>query len=602
MCAFCYLSLMRIFFIITAFFYFQLGLAQNLQIANNYYKQGKLEQALTSYEELYKNNKASSQIIIGLAKTYRQLEHYNEAIELLENSYKSNKERFEYLIEIGVTHNINKNTKEASSSFKKVINYVEENPNKGSYTARIFQSYNLLQPAIECFEIAMQKNEALNYSVDIGRMYGELGQYKNMFNSYLDYMLSRPEYMMTIKRRLDEFITEDPENEANIVFRKILLKRNQQQPDIFYNELLSWIFTQQKQFKKSFLQEKAIYAKTEDGIPQITNLAMNAKENKDYKTAEEALLFIIEKSELESYSIHANMHLQRLHIETYDKKKYNDINNEYKVLIKQYGKNSKTLNLLLDYSHFLGFKQDKKQEAISFLKPLLKKNFSKIEKAKIEILLADVLVLNNKFNQALIYYTRAKKKVKNHPLSQEASFKIAKASYYKGDFDWAKTQLNVLKASTTQLIANDAMELALVIEDNTREDSTFTALKLYAKAELYTFQEQPEKAMNILNKLTQEYKGNEIEDDALFKQAKLYLKENKIEEAIKSFHKIISFFPNSLLVDDTYYELGNIYSKQQEIDKAKENFEQIIFNHADSIYYVEARKSYRKLRGDDLVN
>jgi len=117
-----------------------------------------------------------------------------------------------------------------------------------------------------------------------------------------------------------------------------------------------------------------------------------------------------------------------------------------------------------------------------------------------------------------------------------------------------------------------------------------------------TFQEQPEKAMDILNKLTLEYKGNSIEDDALFKQAKLYLKDNKTEEAIKSFNKIIDFFPNSLLADDTYYELGKIYSNQQNIDKAKENFEQIIFNHADSIYYVEARKAYRKLRGDDLIN
>ena len=346
MCAFCYLSLMRIFFVITAFLYLQLGFSQNLQIANNYYEQGKLEKALTSYEELYKNNKASSQIIIGLAKTYRQLEYYNEAIELLEISFKDNKDRFEYLIEIGVTHNINKNTKKASDSFDQVIDYVEENPSKGSYIARIFQSYNLLQPAIECFEIAMQKNELLNYSAEIGRMYGELGQFKSMFNNYLDYMLSRPEYMMNIKRRLDEFITEDPENEANIIFRKTLLKRNQQQPDIFYNELLSWMFTQQKQFRKSFLQEKAIYAKTNDGIPQIANLAMSAKENKDYETAKEALDFIIEKSELESYSIHAHMHLQRLLIETSDKKNYNEINNQYESLIEKYGKNSKTLSLI----------------------------------------------------------------------------------------------------------------------------------------------------------------------------------------------------------------------------------------------------------------
>lgn len=593
---------MRIFFTLIFLLCFRLGVSQNLQIARNYYEQGQLEKAVVSFEELYKTNKASSQVVIGLAKCYRQLERYDEAVSLLEKSFKNNKNRPEYLLELGVTHNINKKTTEAQTAFDRVIAFVSETPNRGSYMARMFQSYNLLKPAISCFNIAMADNEALNYSLEIGRMYGELGEFDNMFSSYLDYMLNRPEYMSNIKRRLDEFVTEDPENEANIIFRKTLLKKNQVQPDILYNELLSWLFTQQKQFRKSFLQEKAIYSKTNDGIPQIANLAMNAKENGDYETAEEALNFIVEKSDLESYTVHGHMLLQRLHIETYEKKQYKEINENYEELLSEYGQNSKTLTMLLDYAHFLGFKQDQKQQAISLLKPLLKDKFNKLEKAKIEILLADILVLNNKFNQALIYYTRAKKKVKNHPLAQEASFKIAKASYYKGDFDWAKTQLNVLKASTTQLIANDAMELALVIEDNTQEDSTFVALKLYAKAELYTFQEQPEKAMAIYNELGRDYKGNAIEDDALYKQAALYLEDQNTEESIKCYEKIIAYFPESLLADDTYYQLGMLYSQEENISKAKENFEQIIFNHADSIHYVEARKAYRKLRGDDVVN
>ena len=602
MCAFCYLSLMRIFFIITSLLCFLSGFSQNLQIARNYYEQGQLEKALASYEDLYSKNKANSQTVIGLAKTYRQLERYDNAIQLLKTSFKQNKTRLEYLLELGVTHNISKNKAKAEATFNEVIEYTKKTPNKGSYMARLFQSYNLLKPAIACFNIAMEDNEALSYGLEIGRMYGELREYSNMFDNYLDYMIQRPNYIVNIKRRLDEFITEDPENEANIIFRKTLLKKNQVEPNILYNELLSWMYTQQKQFRKSFLQEKAIYAKTDDGIPQIIDLAYNAKENNDYKTAQEALNFVIEKSEQESYVIGAHGQLQQLLIETATPKEYANINKTYVSLIDQYGKNKKTLNLLIDYAHFLGFKQDEKKQAASLLKPLLKKGFNKIEKAKIEILLADILVLDNKFNQALINYTRAKKKVKNHPLSQEASFKIAKASYYKGDFEWAKTQLNVLKASTTQLIANDAMQLALVIDDNTQEDSTFTALKLYAKAELYTFQEQPKKAMEVFNEIARDYKGNAIEDDALFKQAALFLAENKTTEAIDCYNKIVSFFPNSLLIDDTYYQLGTLYTKQEKITEAKDNFEQIIFNHADSIYYVEARKAYRKLRGDAVIN
>lgn len=593
---------MRVFITLLLLLGFQLVSAQNLRIAQSYYDNGELEKALISFEELYIKNKSNAQAIIGLAKCYRQLERYQDAENLLTKSFKANNTRAEYLLESAVTNNIAKNKEKTQHFISAVIDFVEENPDQGTYLGRKFKEYNMLKPAITCLTMAMDSNPSLTYNFEIAKMYGELADYEGMFSSYIDHMIERPDYIMTVKRRLDEFITEDPENEANIKFKKTLLKKNQQTPDIFYNELLSWLFIQQKQYRKAFLQEKAIYKKTEDGIPQLLSLAISAKKNEVFDIAEETLNFIIENNDLEAYTIEAHQQLQQIRIKTYPKTKYPEINDSYSSLIKEFGKEEETLDLMLDYAHFLGFKQDKKQEAEKFLKPLLKLKFNKFNKAKIEILLADILVLDNKFNQALIYYLRAKKKVKNHPLAQEASFKTAKASYYKGDFEWAKTQLNVLKASTTQLIANDAMELALVIEDNTQDDSTFVALKKYAKAELYTFQEQPHKAMEIYNDLTTSFTGSAIEDDALFKQALLYIEENKLEKAIANFQKIIRFIPNSLLLDDAYFKLGKLYENQNDIKNAQQNYEQIIFNHADSIHYVEARKAYRKLRGDEDIN
>src|SRR5690606_39542107 len=88
------------------------------------------------------------------------------------------------------------------------------------------------------------------------------------------------------------------------------------------------------------------------------------------------------------------------------------------------------------------------------------------------ITLADVLVYDEQFNQALIYYTQVQKELKNDVWGQFARFKVAQTSFYKGDFDWAQTQLNVLKSSTSQLIANDALELKLLISDNIDRKST----------------------------------------------------------------------------------------------------------------------------------
>jgi len=368
--------------------------------------------------------------------------------------------------------------------------------------------------------------------------------------------------------------------------------------------MLSWLFVQQKQYRRAFAQERAIYRQTEDGIPQILDLASIAAENKDYETAEEAYNFVLENAAIISFKIKANQELLNVKKINANSKQNDAINKKYLALFEEFKVDPQSLPLYLDYAHFLGFKQNRKKEAISFLKPLAKKKFSAIDITKIYILMGDILVLDSKFNQALIYYTKAQKKVRNHYLAQEASFKIAKTSYYKGDFDWANTQLNVLKESTTQLIANDAMNLSLRIYDNTKDESDEgdEALKLFAKAELLEFQEHNDEAITIYTTIITNYQGLSVEDDAYYKQALLFIKKGQLQKAIANFKKLVQFFPLSLLVDDTYFKLGRLYEHLENIEEAKKAYEKIIFNHADSIHFVEARKAYRRLRGDTVVN
>jgi len=594
---------MRIFFV---FFILNISLlgAQSLHVANSYYNLGKFENAVLAYESLVKKNASNSLAVVGLAKSYRQTNQLQKAISLLESSYAKAPNRLEYLLELGVSYNQAEDKQKATDSFDKILSGLNENPNLAVKMGSRFKEYNLLGYTIQAYEKAMQINENYNFDLEIGRLNGELGNLSGMFSSYLDYMLKNPAYINSVKRLIDQFITVDPENEANQIFRKTLLRKNQVTPDILYNEMLSWLFVQQKQYSKAFAQERAIYRQTEDGIPQILDVATIAQTAGDYETAEEAYEFVIENANINSFVIKASQKLLEIEILQAGSKEYAKINKEYEALFNTYDSSSEILPLQLDYAYFLGFKQNKKEAAIAFLKPLSKKKYTPVDKAQIQLLIGDILVLDGKFNQALIYYTRAQKKIKNHLLAQEASFKIAKTSYYKGDFDWANTQLNVLKESTTQLIANDAMDLSLLIYDNTKDESELSeqALKLFAKGELFQFQEQKEKALAVFNEVIDKYQSTSVEDDALYQSALLLMQLQKPDQAIKNLNKLIQFFPLSLLVDDAYYELGKLQENLSNIEAAKSAYEKIIFNHADSIHFVEARKAFRRLRGDEVVN
>jgi tetratricopeptide (TPR) repeat protein len=249
----------------------------------------------------------------------------------------------------------------------------------------------------------------------------------------------------------------------------------------------------------------------------------------------------------------------------------------------------------------LAFQAGKKETAISNLKALTNERLTSYQEARVKMELSDILVFDEKFNQALIYYSQIQKKVSSDVLAQEARFKVARTSYFKGDFEWAQVQLDVLRKSASQLIANDAMQLSLLIRDNSLEDSTQTAIKKYARADLMALQNKNTEAISALDEILTNHKGEMIEDEALLKQGQLFERTGQFKKAEANYLKIIEFYKDDILADDAYYRLAKLYEEQLLLpEKAKEYYEQLIFNFADSIYFVEARKKYRTLSGDAI--
>ncbi|MFC5047477.1 tetratricopeptide repeat protein [Aquimarina hainanensis] len=577
---------------------------QSIQLAKNYTDQGEYEKAISVYKKLYKQNPYRLNYILGLTSAYQQLEKFNEAEKVLKEAINKSPKNLQFLVELGHHFDLQGLKEKATFEYNKAIDsYDQNNTNQAYSLAQAFEKYSLLDQAALIYEKGMTYNPGANFNLRLAKIYGEQGKVEKMFQSYLSLIKTQPSYKNIILRNFSDYITEDPLHEPNIIFRKLLIKNLQKNPDILYNEMLSWFFVQQKQFNKAFVQEKAIYKRKNESLQRIIDLARIAISHKDLEAATMILNYILEAEDAHNdMKLTAHKIILKARTDKASKKEYKKINEQYLHVFDTYGRSRETIGLQTDYAHFLAFNQDMKQEAITFLKDILKKErLSRFQSSRIKMKIADILVLDQKFNQALIYYTQVQNALKNNFLAQDARFKVAKTSYYKGDFKWAQTQLDVLKSSTSQLIANDAMELSLIISDNSLEDSTYTALKIYAKADLLAFQNKNREAIETLEKILVSHKGEKIEDEAFYKQAKLYEKEKEYEKAKVNYLKIIEFYSTDILADDAYYALAALYTQHLgQPEKAKELYEKIIFNHADSIYYVDARKKYRALRGDDI--
>ncbi|MEO4007139.1 tetratricopeptide repeat protein [Flavobacterium sp. CAU 1735] len=573
--------------------------AQNEQLAQNYFDRGEFEKAMVIYEDLLKSQPNNYQYFQKQVACYQQLKQYAKAEEMIRTRIDRFKQNNLY-VELGYNYQLQKDMDKANKAYQKALDVIKENPNNVYGVASLFEQKVLLEQALKAYDLGVAGNPSFNFDYQIALLQGQLGNLELMVDKLLDYAYRNPQNAPLVQSQLARFMMEDTQESFNTNLRKALLIRTQKTQDIFWNQFLSWFFVQQKEYGKAFVQEKAIFKRNPDNFFTIINLAKLAVQEQENDTAKEILDFILLNTQDLDLQMEAHYQLLTMDIEKATPKEYPLIREKVNLLLKQYGISPYSLRLQVLKAHFEAFYLKQFETARQILTNALELPLNNYQKAEVKMELADVLLLDEKFNQAIIYYAQIEDDLKNDEVGHEASLKMAKASYFKGDFDWAQQQFKVLKASSSQLIANDALELFLLINDHTTQDSTRVALKKFAKADFLLYQNKTDEALNGFRTLLKEHKGQSVEDETLLKIGRILEEKKEYAEALKVYQEIIEKHAEGIYVDEALFFSAEIYRKDlPDIEKAKALYEKVIFNHQDSIYYVDARNNYRKLRGDN---
>ncbi len=591
---------MRLFLVTLFLLSSLISLAQSDVLAKEYFDKGQFEKAVVLYEDLYKTNKNSALYASSLIACYQALKDFDKAEKIISERYSRLKQP-NILVELGYNYQLQNNTSKAEEYYKKAIDELATNIHFGSGVAYAFEQKNLLEKALQVYNYATSMNAQLNFDFQKARIYGQMGNLELMIESFLDYAEKNPNQTPVIQSQFNRFVEEDSSDEFTRLLRKSLLARAQKTQNIYWNEFLSWFFIQQKQLDRAFVQEKAIYKRNPESISNIVNLAKLAVESESYDLAREIFDFVLQNTQDLDTRIEVNTFMMELKIKLAQPKDYSKISADFENLLVEFGESYSTLELQILQARFIGFNLDNPARAQQILNRLLELNLNNFDRVQIKLELGDMLLYEEKFNQALIYYSQIETDVKNHELGHQASLNIAKTSYYKGDFPWAMKQLTVLKGSFSQLIANDALDLYMLIKDNSQSDSTYTALKKFAKGDFLLYKNKDDQALQQFHQILKDNKGDDIESVTLLRIGQILEKKQNYAQALEYYQRIINDFSDGIYLDEALYFSAEIYNKHLgEPEKAKEFYEKIIFNHQDSIYFVDARKQYRILRGDTI--
>ena len=573
--------------------------SQNDQLAQYYFDKGDFEKAKISFEELLKEAPQNSQYFLRTVECMQQLQQYDAAEKAIQQRLIKYPQGY-LVVELGYNFQLQKNDAKAKEYYNQAVEKVKKNPNEVYGIANAFEKKVLLDYALQCYQSATKSGQNFNFSYQIGLLYGQMANLEMMVTTLLDEAFANPQNSIRIQNQFVRFMADEGDDSFNQLLRKALILRTQKNQDLFWNHYLSWFYVQQKEFDKAFIQEKAIYKRNPESLNAIVNLGQLAIQEERDETAQEILTFVLENTQDKDLVLQVETYLIQLKIEKASAADLAAIKLKLETLVQQFGIVPQTLELQLAQAHFTAFNLKNPEEGKTIVKRALEMPLNEFDKAKAKMELADIFLYEEKFNQALIYYSQIELDIKNDVLAHEASLKAAKTSYFKTDFSWALKQFKELKAANTQLIANDALEYFLLINDNTVADSTQTALKDFAKGDYLVYQNRDEEAITHFLEILKKHKGAEIEAVTLLRLGKLYEKKANYEQALNQYQPIITQHKDGIYVDEALFFSAEIYNKQTVPEKAKPLYEKILFEHEDSIYFVEARNKFRQLRGDTL--
>ena len=572
------------------------------KLANQFFKSGAYQKASELYVKLYNTHK-STNYYQGLLDCYLALSKLEEAEKLVKKQSKRNPTQISITIDYAHVHSLKGELKKATKKFKLALNQLDKNEQFVAVTANRLYKFEYFDYAIEAYKIGLRNPNQTNYRFQLAKIYGQQGKVGLMYENYLELIVRNKKYIQSVKNIINRTINNDPENENNQLLKGILLQKVQETEDENLAEFLIWLFIQEKDFQAAFEQEKAMDKRLKLGQKKLFELASICRKNKDFETAKNCYAYIINLGTESKYYLDAQTALLRVKKELLEgqpetnKEDWLLLEQEYLTSFFALGKTSYTILQLRDLAQIQAFNLYDLNKASSTIKEALKINAASDEDiAQCKLVYADILLLQNEIWDAILYYSQVDKAYKHDVLGHEAKFRRAKISYYQGDFDWAQAQLDVLKKSTAKLIANNAMELALLIQDNLNMDTTTVTMELFAQADLFIYQNKLNEAYEIYDSIIINYQGHSLIDEALFRQFTIKMKQGKKEDASELLDQIIRFFSYDILADDAKFEQAQLQEYfYTDTTKALNLYQDIMTNHQDSFYLSESRKHYREL-------
>jgi len=577
------------------------------QVAMQFFQDKEYGKAAEIYERLY-TLKPSSYLYTYYFFCLIEIQEFSKAEKLVKNAQKNDKDALKYLVDLGYIASRKGDAEKAKKIYEESIRKLEPNQQQIAELANAFISKNENEYAEKVYLKGRQLlNNSYPFGFELAMIYERTGEFKKVLEEYFNLLESNKSFLNTIEDRLQFDLGNDPDNSKNELFRKYLLEKSQKEPDrTYYSEMLWWYSVQQKDFELALIQARSLDRRLREDGGRVFQLAKMAVSNQEYGSAIEAYKYVVSKGKEYPFYEESRTELlntrfiQMVSHPNPSQKSLTELEKEFETEISVTDDRTQSVILTKNLAHLDAFFLGKNEAAIGMLSKIVERTDIDLKlKSQAKLELADIYLFTDNVWDATLLYQQVYMDFKNDEIGEAAKFKNAKLSYYIGEFKWAQSQLDILKASTSKLIANDAMALSLLISEHFDADSNTIALGYYSHADLLEYRNRNEDALKTLDSIALAFRDHSIFPHMYMEKALILMKEGKFREADTLLGTIVRTYADDVLADQALFIRARMNEEDlKETSKGMTYYEMIMSRYPGSIYVPEARKRFRSLRGD----
>jgi tetratricopeptide (TPR) repeat protein len=578
---------------------------RQFQRANQYLRTGETERAIKLLEDLHDEAPENTAFYRKLKEAYEDVKRYDDALRLVDERMASSP-TVSLWSEKACLLYLKEEVERANDTWDRAI---QQAPNRVDTYRTVYETLVGLRHFRKAISVLKEGRTTLDrpdaFRTELAQLFGLDGQFEKTMQEYTALLADAPQRVSYVRNRLQTFVEQGQGIEASI---RVLQQTIEDAPlNPAYRELLAWLHMEQNDYAAAYDVYRALDRLQEQDGTVLFEFAQKAADAQRYDVATQACEAILERHPDASVAPQVQKTLGDLYREwadadaeglasTPDTSRYDQARAAYETFLQSYpGHPDYPKGLLrlgtlhLDAYHAL----DKAQSTLEQLVT----NHSQAQVAeKGQYHRARIALLRDSLDRARVLFSRLADNAQESDLADRARYELGRLHFYRGEFDAAMARAKATSQNPAADVANDAIELKTLLQENRGPDSLDTALKTFAQAQLSARQRAHEKALATLDSLLALHPRHPLADNARFQQGTTSLARRDTAAALEAFRAVPERHPRSPYADRSLFRAGKLLEARGQSAAAVEIYNRLLTEYPTSLLAGDARGRLRTLQ------